>query len=193
MNVALAHPIDGGALPDAIDTRSPAEIFAGHCKARAMRVAEGILLLREAVDELQGYARLTGLIDAIGQDEVQRIMSAAFDAARDEADDELNEACEREIMVRAADRVRQWELDDPRDRWRHTGEAPSPASVRNSDISGKPVVTAKPYRTPPHSVIDAFFYVVRTKDAAGIAEWLARHQQDEKYLQKLWEQKCSAK
>jgi hypothetical protein len=43
----------------------------------------------------------------------------------------------------------------------------------------------------PQSVVDAFFYVLRTKDAAGIAEWLAAHPQDKRYLQKIWEQKCS--
>jgi hypothetical protein len=46
------------------------------------------------------------------------------------------------------------------------------------------------FRTP-QSVIDAFFYVLKTKDAAGIAEWLAAHPQDERHLQKIWEQKCS--
>jgi hypothetical protein len=48
----------------------------------------------------------------------------------------------------------------------------------------------EPYRTP-QSVVDAFFYVLKTKDAAGIAEWLAAHPQDERYLQKILEQKCS--
>jgi hypothetical protein len=53
------------------------------------------------------------------------------------------------------DIVTRWELADPRDAWRHTGEAPPPASVRNSDISGRPASAAKPYRTP-QATIDAF-------------------------------------
>jgi hypothetical protein len=87
------------------------------------------------------------------------------------------------------DLVRQWELGDLRDCWKHTGEAPPPASVRNSDISSVPA-KAPQYRTP-QTVVDAFFYVLKTKDATGIAEWLAAHPQDERYLQKIWEQKCS--
>jgi hypothetical protein len=30
--------------------------------------------------------------------------------------------------------VRQWELADPRDRWRHTGEPTPPASARNAEL-----------------------------------------------------------
>jgi hypothetical protein len=89
-----------------------------------------------------------------------------------------------------ADIVRQWEMADPRDRWRHTGEAPPPEHVRNSDISARPADKPQSYRTA-QSTIDAFGHVVRTKDADGIAEWLASHPMDEKYLQKIWERKCS--
>ena len=87
------------------------------------------------------------------------------------------------------DIVKQWQLADPRDAWKHTGERPPPKHVRNSNISATPA-KAPQYRTP-QSVVDAFFFVARTKDAAGIAEWLANHPRDEKYLQKIWEQKCS--
>jgi hypothetical protein len=87
------------------------------------------------------------------------------------------------------DIVTSWELADPRDSWRHTGEPPPPVSVRNSDIAAKPNAP-RSYRTP-QATVDAFFCVLKTKDAAGIAEWLADHPRDEKYLQKIWEQKCS--
>jgi hypothetical protein len=88
------------------------------------------------------------------------------------------------------DVILRWELADPRDRWRHTGESPPPESVRNSDRLPRAPDKPRSYRTPP-ATVDAFLYVVRTKDAAGIAEWLADHPRDEKYLQKIWEQKCS--
>jgi hypothetical protein len=88
------------------------------------------------------------------------------------------------------DIVRRLELADPRDRWKHTGEAPPSAHVRNSDISARPADRPQPYWTV-QSTIDAFAHVVSTKDADGIAEWLASHPMDEKYLQKIWERKCS--
>jgi hypothetical protein len=176
MNAPLATPINGDALPDAIDSRSPAEIFAGHCEARAMRVVEGILSIREATDELQGYAKLSGLIDQLGQDGVQEIMSEAF-AMAEAAPDELNEAYEREIMVLAADLVRQWEMADSRDRWRHTGEARPPRTIERPP--------AKPYRTP-QSTIDAFWYVVRLDDPDYLARWLADHPRDAAFLLKIW-------
>jgi hypothetical protein len=182
MNAPVVLPIDGHALPDTINTRSPAEIFADHCAARAMRVVEGILSLREATDEMQGYAKLSGLIDRIGQDEVQTIMSNAFAMAEAEADE-----FEREMTVRAANLVRQWEMADPRDAWRHTGEAPPPAAVRNSDISEKraPIAT---YRTP-QSTIDAFWHVVGLCNPERLTAWLDDHPQDAPFLLKLLEGK----
>lgn len=88
------------------------------------------------------------------------------------------------------DIVTQWELADPRDAWRHTGEAPPPASVRNSDIAPSGNAAPAHYRTP-QATVDAFFYVVSLDDPARLAAWLADHPRDERYLQKIWEQKCS--
>jgi hypothetical protein len=94
------------------------------------------------------------------------------------------------FCFRDGDIVTDWELADPRDRWRHTGEPPPTAAVRNSDILARPADRPRPYRTP-QATIDAFFYVLKTKDAAGIASWLAAHPQDERQLYKIWKQKCS--
>ena len=87
------------------------------------------------------------------------------------------------------DTVTCWELADPRDAWRHTGEPPAPASVRNSDITA--ASTRPDYYRTPQSTADAFFYVVSLDDPARLAGWLADHPRDERYLQKIWEQKCS--
>jgi hypothetical protein len=86
------------------------------------------------------------------------------------------------------DLVRQWELADPRDAWRHTGEPPPPSAVRNSDISARPTDKPRPYRTP-QATIDAFWYVVRLDDAEHMRTWLAQHPLDAPYLLKLWERK----
>jgi hypothetical protein len=58
---------------------TPTEIFTARAEARAMlfRVCE--LGFYEAVDVLQRAAERDGLVDAIGQDGVQRIMSQAFE------------------------------------------------------------------------------------------------------------------
>jgi hypothetical protein len=77
--------------------------------------------------------------------------------------------------------VTQWEVADPRDAWRHTGEAPpipSRVQERQSDR----------YRTP-QSTIDAFWYVVRLEDADYLKRWLAQHPRDAEALCKLWEGK----
>jgi hypothetical protein len=54
------------------------EAFQARCEARAWLVAEGELTLPDAVDELQASAVASGIVDMIGQDAVQALMSAAF-------------------------------------------------------------------------------------------------------------------
>jgi hypothetical protein len=77
--------------------------------------------------------------------------------------------------------VRQWELDDPRDRWKHTGEpAPKPSPLQAK--------AARPYSTA-RATIDAFFYVVGLGDIDYLTGWLARHPMDALTLHKLWEGK----
>jgi hypothetical protein len=98
------------------------------------------------------------------------------------------EDLEELIYLRAADLVTQWELADPRDAWRHTGEPAPAASVRNSDISAKPASATRPYRTP-QATIKAFWYVAGLDDAGYLKRWLAQHPLDVETLQKLWEAK----
>ena len=87
---------------------------------------------------------------------------------------------EREIMLRAADLVRQWEFADSRDRWRHIGERPPPPAIEGP--------AAKPYRTP-QSTIDAFWYVVHLDDADRLEAWLLAHSKDAPTLLKMLETK----
>jgi hypothetical protein len=84
------------------------------------------------------------------------------------------------IHLRAADLLAQWERADPRDAWRHTGEAPPPAER----ISVRP----RPYSTP-QSTVDAFWYVASLDDTDYLKRWLAEHPRDVTALQKLWEAK----
>jgi hypothetical protein len=82
--------------------------------------------------------------------------------------------------------IQRLELADPRDAWRHTGEAPPPEDIRNSDISGKPVSAPAPYRTPL-SVIDAFRYVVALDDLERLKAWLSDRPTDAPFLLGLLE------
>jgi hypothetical protein len=89
---------------------------------------------------------------------------------------------ETQIYLEAADLVRQWELADPRDRWRHTGEAqPKPSAAPRP-------CAARPYRTP-QATIDAFLYVVSLRDRDCLAKWLARHPADRAELLRIWKGK----
>jgi hypothetical protein len=53
-------------------------IFTERCEARALLVAEGLMSLQIAVDQVQQIAVDQELVDHFGQDLVQQIMSDAF-------------------------------------------------------------------------------------------------------------------
>jgi hypothetical protein len=80
-----------------------------------------------------------------------------------------------------ADIVRRLELADPRDRWKHTGEAPPKTSTA-------PKASPRPYSTP-QSTIDAFWYVVSLRDSERFKAWLRDHPKDAPFLLKLLEDK----
>jgi hypothetical protein len=89
----------------------------------------------------------------------------------------LVDAVEEVIFLRADDLVFQMEMDDPRDRWRHTGE-PHPAPVAS------PKKTTAPYRTAD-STIDAFWHVVGLNDPDQLDAWLDGHPRDKRFLSEL--------
>ena len=75
-NTSSSHPY---REPPLASTRPSAiDIFQERCEARAILVYACLLDLHEAVDGLQEDAERTGLVDDIGQDQVQAIMAKGF-------------------------------------------------------------------------------------------------------------------
>lgn len=95
--------------------------------------------------------------------------------------DEMLEEFEREIYLRAAECVQRWEMADPRDAWRHTGDAPPPIE--------RPIAKPVAKYSTPDATQQAFWYVVRLADPERLAAWLDNHRQDEAFLLKLLERK----
>jgi hypothetical protein len=54
------------------------EVFRARAAARALLWHAGDLELVEAVDALQSHAEASGLIDLLGQDQIQQILADAF-------------------------------------------------------------------------------------------------------------------
>jgi hypothetical protein len=54
------------------------EVFRARCEARALLFKAVELELHEAVDVLQTDAEASGLVEAIGQDAIQKIIAEAF-------------------------------------------------------------------------------------------------------------------
>jgi hypothetical protein len=86
------------------------------------------------------------------------------------------------------DLVKQWELADPRDRWKHTGEPAPPSAFRNVDFPATLAPIRQHYRTP-QATVDAFWYVVSLCKPEYLKAWLADHPRDTPYLLKLLENK----
>jgi hypothetical protein len=86
----------------------------------------------------------------------------------------------QEINPYAANLVVMWEMQDPRDAWKHTGEAPP------RKIEPKP---AQRIYSTPQSTIDAFWYVASLDDPDYLKRWLSEHPRDVVALQRLWEAK----
>jgi hypothetical protein len=95
---------------------STPEIFRACCGARAYLYSIGEYDLHEAVDGLQEHAERHGLIDEIGQDAVQHLMSEAFRHARDPAGvavaravpQSTLEAADYLLTLNDAERLHEW-------------------------------------------------------------------------------------
>jgi hypothetical protein len=73
----LTHPMTAAA---AIKQHQldPMLVFLARCEARAQLVAAGLYSLQESVDTLWAAAERDGLVDELGADAVQWILSEAF-------------------------------------------------------------------------------------------------------------------
>lgn len=136
---------------------SAAEEFAECCAYQRWFVDNGWVTKQVAVDNLQLLSDCAGFVDELGVDLVQRLMSEAFAPAADLPSDYARQL------------VMQWELADPRDAWRWTGELPPAPSPEL-----KKFATYK----PAHSTIWAFEYVLSLGDQERLATWLRNHLDD---------------
>jgi hypothetical protein len=160
MNAHVPIPVEAAA----IEAR-----FADLCDNRAALCIEGALELHEAVDECHGYAVLSGLIDRIGQDRVQRLMSAAF-AAVDRLPNGESVSCE--LCGRTIDKHHRVDTDDE-------------PKFFCDDLE------ALIYRRAIELERE-FWSVIRLDDFEYLKRWFAEHPFDVPALVKLYERKNAA-
>lgn len=144
--------------------------FVDCCECHAWYFDEGLISLHTAVDNLQSLAERWGMVDKVGQDLIQAEIAGPLAIVRGMAP--------RLPSDYALQLVQQWELDDPRDRWRWTGDQrPDPQPAQS---------VSKVHRVPA-SAVAAFQFVVRTGDARKLKTWLHNHADDAPTLLKLLE------
>ncbi|TYO64634.1 hypothetical protein FXV83_20770 [Bradyrhizobium hipponense] len=174
---APAKILDGKALEDAIwllETRALIRAY--------LEYEYQFEHLADAVDPLQQFAEESGLVAACGQDHVQRLIAKPFErfraiVAAQVADELAGTEVEPEIPSDYASQlVMQWELADPRDRWRWTGELPPM----------KAAIEKASYRTP-QSTIDDFYIVMSEGNPELLAAWLRGHPDDAPALLEMLE------
>jgi len=160
----------------------PIEVLVCRAQTRAFLWHHDQMSKQEAVDGLQAFADDARLAGTLGPDAVQEIIAEPFKRICDLDGPEripLSPALE---FGPCDDLLRRWELADPRDRWKHTGEAPPSDAVRNSIAPAAP----QPYRTP-ESTIQAFWYVLSLDDENYLNCWLAERPADLPTFRKLLE------
>ena len=145
---ARAEILSGAALTHAVD------VLQIRAEQRAyLEYEHQFEHLADAVDPLQEYAESSGLVAAIGQDAVQGIIAAPFARFREivaaEIEAEEIATFEAELVDLPPDYatqiVRQWEMADSRDAWRHTGQLPPAFNTE------RPAAVA-PYKTAASTV-----------------------------------------
>jgi hypothetical protein len=149
--------------------------FVECCEQQAWFYAEGWVSLQTAVDNLQYLAERWHLVELYGQDAVQAIIAYS--------PEELPSDYTAQI-------VRELELNDPRDAWRHTGETPPSDDFRNSDI-GIPTAAAESSYKPVKSTVDAFRFLVALGDLERLKSWLAARPKDAPFLLAMLESPAS--
>lgn len=156
---------------------APIKILTACAEKYALCCVSGEMEIQWAVDMLQNFAEQRGLVVELGQDKVQDVIATAFIwarafAAADEAEEEnLPSDYASQLLM-------QWELADPRDRWRWTGELPPAPEV---------VPIARPACRPAQSTVDAFRIVLAEGDPERLAVWLRNHPDDAPLLLEMLE------
>jgi hypothetical protein len=168
------------ALAEIADVRPTCSlaVFKALCEARAYLVAIGETEMHDATDSLQELAE-NGLVQQIGQDAVQAIMSAAFERV---------EASMAEPAFEPAEDLPPAPIDTP-------PPEPEPIPPRSYRIVARDGVASaaelqrdvdqssrkeRTERGPATSTVDAFKYVVSLGDPAHLRRWLARRSSTER-------------
>jgi hypothetical protein len=166
------------------------DIFAEICEAKAYLWLRNQIELPDAVDQLQEYAKRTGLIAAIGQDAVQALMGKPFALVQGPADpalQQLTDELRRNVFAALRERFVP-------DRIRHELDEYDRLEIarRIERWEAADAERPKPYRTPP-ATIDEFWHIVRLDDPPRLLRWLHQHPKDAAYLEQLLEEKCQPK
>src|SRR5262245_7551058 len=144
---------------------SALEIFIARAEARAILWAAGDLSLHDAVDELQAAAIRSGLVAQLGQDEVQRLMTEAFAAVRDDLAVNITTVINPESALIDDEADDDSDLDDT-----------FAAACRAADAAQRDrKVIERPKREAKRATLQAAQFLVQTKDPARLRAWLDTH------------------
>jgi hypothetical protein len=162
-------------IPD--KTKLP-QIFVQFCATTARQYALGQMPLQDAVDWLQDWAMTRGLVDELGQDQVQALIAAAFAPLRTDLDapakpDDQYEGLSSSFAAacRKADAAH--------------GPVPDPPEIPLVSQHGVPSAETlqreyeanlrRRRRDVPQSTLDAATYLDQVGDGPRFQRWLEEH------------------
>jgi hypothetical protein len=154
----------------------PLEVFEARCWARAWLFGAGELTLHEAVDPLQEAAVATGLVELIGQDNVQALIAAAFAPARNDVGDDVTSPV-------IADAPHD---DDPHDDYAGlTHSFARLCRAADAEHKSKGSSSGAPAFHIAVSTLAAAEYLTKQNDPAGMYAWLA--DRSDREVEAIWQ------
>jgi hypothetical protein len=153
------------------------EVFEARCWARAHLYSEGDLDLHRAVDVLQDAAVAGGLIDLVGQDDIQRILSDAFRPIR-EVEERAESAILAAIIECEQSVVGGERADDEYEGLSTSFTRACRAADQQQRDRSKPRQRTQDYI--PASTLMAVEYLLQQDDPQRLQSWLMAHTQAER-------------
>jgi hypothetical protein len=154
---------------------NPLPIFIERCQAKALAWHAGEIDLHDAVDQLQQAAEAYGLVIAMGQDEVQRLMVEAFAPLRSDLPRDDYDGSTYAAACDEADAEQRRKSPDPRlEKLRRL------MSDKVSHERAWHEISERPSDDVPKATVDAAEYLMREKNPARMRAWLDQHTAQER-------------
>jgi DNA-binding LytR/AlgR family response regulator len=158
---------------------TPLAVLIARAEARALLWRAGELDLTNAVDELEAEAEVSGLLAAIGQDEVDAIIALAFAAVCDDGGPAIDGWTAAAVEYQAKRGKQTLIVEIEPERLARLRELMSDA-VSLEHAAYEIAATPRAACAVATATLAAAEYLIQQNDAERLHKWLARHSAQER-------------